>query len=108
MARPPNPAPVWSDVDIDRWEAEPQWMDACRQLGQGEAFKMLLTVLTNERPSRKGERDASFSLGYEDCLMKLEFLAKGHARPRANEPAEADYIQKGTLAELGWQGRTND
>ena len=102
MARPPTPPPVWNDIDLARWEAEPDWMAKCRTAGQSEGFKLMHTVLVNERPSRQGERDASFVLGYEHCLAQLEFLAKGHARPKPEQQNDVDYIQPSTVETLKW------
>lgn len=96
MGRPKKIPPLATELTLDAWELDPACMQRCRELGQTQAAKEMLTVLTNERPARTGANSLDEVIGWERCLRMLEQLLAGKVRdpelPVEREPQIEDTL----------------
>lgn len=101
--RPKQPPILPTDFDRDLWEDYKEYREAAQLIAADHGMQAILAVMVNERPSRRGEKDASFILGYEHCLNLLQDLLSGRVRQEPEERGEADYANDETTKELLWQ-----
>lgn len=103
MPRPRKPVKVeylWQNLTAENL-LESELAASLRELPRVPAFQAVLTVLVNERPSARGERDGSFILGYEACLARLRELTQLE-KTTSPELPEPDYAPAGAIGELTW------
>lgn len=101
--RPKAPTLLPTDFTRDVWEDYKEYRESAQAVAAHPGMQALLAVLVNERPSRRGNTDASFILGYESCLELLQELLGGRVREQPEELTEPDYGQTETEKELLWQ-----
>ena len=101
--RPKAPPPLSIDLTRDAWELLPECLERARLIALTPAMMDILTVLTNERPSRNGETDGKVIAGYENCLGLLTDLLKGKVRQTEEEMPEPTYDDPTLTKEMKWQ-----
>lgn len=104
MPRPRKPAKIdslWSALTEDQLRASELALPM-RALAHLPEVKAMVTVLVNERPSARGERDASFILGYEACLARFLSLLQME-QPRDESLPEPNYSSPMLEHELAWE-----
>ena len=101
--RPKTPPPLVTSLTRDVWESYKDFRDGAQAVAVHPGMLSIMTVLVNERPSRKGSNDASFILGYEHCLELLQELLEGRVREQPEELSEPDYGNDETEKALLWQ-----
>jgi len=101
MARPKKPEPLPTDLTLSRWESTSSCLTGAGEIGRTRAAREIISVLTNERPSRRGVGSIDYCQGYEACLKTLEQLFSGRIRREDEEPMPKDDPE--VSATLAWE-----
>lgn len=101
MARPKKPEPLQTELTLALWSSVPDCLRRAREIGATEGAREIVTVLTNERPSRSCQGNLDYCLGWEACLKMLEQLLSG--RGIETEDEEKIAVNPEIEAQLAWK-----